>query len=244
MAVVFLTTTIIAVLENSVIKLDFWSLAGAAETASWRLKFVAVPVSIFSIWVGTFLYRSISRGKGRFAGIGLARTGLALSVLVTVLFITTIAITIPARLQQQEDGQKAGVNARFYALKYAQLKYQSKYNTFAWKFEDLTQNLEDPDGSIARAVNESIKEGISYTPRSDVAATLPKLKATNLKGRALRSTSAATSDDSAGQQFSATSYEVRLPGPDKILGTADDPRMVDGRIITPSTPEHVVDPNP
>jgi competence protein ComGC len=245
MAVVFLTTTIVAVLENSAIRLDFWSLAGAAETASWRLKFVAVPVSICSLWVGTFLYRSISRGKGRFAGIGLARTGLALSLLVTVLFVTTIAITIPARLRQQEDGQKAGENAKLYALQYALLKYRSEHNTFAWELDNLTNNgIEDPDGSIARVVEELKKSGVSYTPRSDVAATLPKAKATKSKGAALRSVSAATSDDITGQRISMTSYEIRLPGPDNMLGTADDPRMVDGRIITPSTPEKVVDPNP
>jgi hypothetical protein len=244
MAVVFLATTIIAVFENPT-SLDFWSLAGAAETASWRLKFVAVPVSICSLWVGTFLYRSIRRGKGRFAGVGLARMGLALSVLITVLFVTTIAITIPARLRQQEDGLRAGENAKLYMLQYALLKYRSEHNTFAWELDNLTNNgIEDLDGSIARTIDELKKSGISYTPRSDVAATLPKSKAVTSKGVALRSVSATASDDSAGQRFSMTSYEIRLPGPDKILGTPDDPRMVDGRIITPSTPDRVVDPNP
>jgi hypothetical protein len=244
MAVVFLTSTVIAVLENPALKLDFWSLAGAAETASWRLKFVAMPVSIFSLWVGIFLYRSIGRGKGRFAGIGLARTGLALSLLVTVLFVTTIAITIPARLKQQEDGQRAGENAKLYALKYALLKYQSEYNTFAWQLDNLTNNgIEDPDGSIAKVVEELKKAGATYTPRSDLAATLPKSKIGTSKGVALRSASASRSDDSAGQVFSATSYELRLPGPDKLLGTADDLRMVNG-VINPTTPDQVVGPNP
>jgi hypothetical protein len=153
-------------------------------------------------------------------------------------------MTIPARLRQQEDGQIAGENAKLYTLKYAQLKYRSEYNTFAFELDDLTNRIEDPDGSIARVIAELKQAGVTYTPRSDVAATLPKLKAATSKGVALRSTSAGSSDDTAGQAFSMTSYEIRLPGPDKLLGTADDPRMVNGRIITPSTPDHVVDPNP
>ena len=66
MVLVFLTQTIIALVQfapsgpptlalASVLPMDFWSWVAAAETAAWRLKWIAIPVTIVALW-GTKIY--------------------------------------------------------------------------------------------------------------------------------------------------------------------------------------------
>ena len=46
MVIAFLTQTIIALVQKAPASISFWSVVGAAETAAWRLKWVAIPVTI------------------------------------------------------------------------------------------------------------------------------------------------------------------------------------------------------
>jgi hypothetical protein len=234
MAVVFLVSTAIALFERSPASFGFWSLMSAAETASWRLKFLAIPVCICSLWVGLTVYRTISKSGGKFAGLGIARTGLALSALVTVAFAATIGITVPERLRQRQLGIEAGAQVPGYTIAAAVLKYKIEHNgTYPATLDELAKHVPDPDGSLARAL--AVVDEHSYQPRSDLAASLPKSKTSKLQGAAVRKT-AAIADDSIPPGLAFTNYELRLPGPDKIPGTDDDLLMTDGVFVTPTTP--------
>jgi hypothetical protein len=231
MATLFVSSTVMALFERATVSLDFWSVVSAAETASWRLKGIAFPFSVFALWGGFLLYRSINRAPTRFGGRLIARAGLASVVTVAVIIASAIAITIPERMRQHRTGTEAGESAKFYAFYAIQLKYRAQYGTFAAVLDDLTK-LPDPDGSIAKALRDFDPKG--YQARSELAVSLPKAKAGKRQGAALRNISTNSRDDSIPQGLSFTSFELRLPGPDKILGTDDDPRMVDG-VVDPQT---------
>jgi hypothetical protein len=234
MAIVFLVSTAIALFERSPASFGFWSLMSAAETASWRLKFLAIPVCVCSLSLGSAVYRTISKSGGKFAGLGIARSGLALSALVTLVFAATIGITVPERLRQRQLGIEAGAQVTGYTIAAAVLKYKIEHNgTYPATLDELAKHVPDPDGSLAKAL--AVADPRGYQPRSDLAASLPKSKSSKLQGAAVRKT-VAMADDSIPPGFAFTNYELRLPGPDKILGTDDDLLMTDGVFVTPTTP--------
>ena len=76
MLLVLLGFTISALMQNGPISTSFWSLVGAGETAAWRLKWVALPVSVVALWAGFRICRSIKGAPLRFAGMKMARAGL------------------------------------------------------------------------------------------------------------------------------------------------------------------------
>jgi hypothetical protein len=232
MAVVFVVNTAIALFERSPVSFGFWSMMSAAETAAWRLKFLAIPVCIGSLWAGSAVYRTITKSSGKFAGLRIARTGLALSALVTVALVAAIGITVPERLRQRELGIKAGSQVPGYTIAAAVLTYKIEHGTYPSSLDDL-KNVPDPDGSLAKAL--AVVDERSYQPRSDLAASLPKSKGSKLQGAAVRKT-VAIADDSIPPGLAFTNYELRLPGPDKIFGTDDDLLMTDGVFVTPATP--------
>ena len=226
MALTFLAETVAAWIERGVYSLDFWNVVSAAETASWRLKFIAIPVCLFALWGGALIYREMTRARGKYAGFRIAQTGLALSFIVTILIAATIALTVPARLEQRNDGILAGQNAKLWSLRYAAFKYRAQKGTFPANVHDL-EDLPDPDGSLALIIKDFDSNQASYQARSDVAATLPQSKGSKLRGAVVRPSSTA-SDDSLPAGFSFTNYELRLAGPDKVLGTDDDVILKDG----------------
>jgi fructose-specific component phosphotransferase system IIB-like protein len=152
-------------------------------------------------------------------------------VLVTFWIVSTIGITVPERLRQRQRGIEAAENAKLYRIYCAELEYKARFNTIAVVLDDLREKLPDPDGSLAEALNGADPRG--YQPRSDIAASLPKSKSAKLQGAALRRPANGLADDGPGQGLSFTDYELRLPGPDKIFGTDDDSRMVNGVIVSP-----------
>ncbi len=52
MLATFLVSTLSALFERGSASFGFWSIMGAAETAAWRLKWVAIPATIFALWTG------------------------------------------------------------------------------------------------------------------------------------------------------------------------------------------------
>src|SRR2546421_4821677 len=94
----FLVSTIVALFERAPISLRFWSIVSAAETAAWRLKWLALPASITALWIGSLICASIRRNPQRFAGSRIAHSGLTAAALVSVMIATFIGITIPERL--------------------------------------------------------------------------------------------------------------------------------------------------
>ncbi|HEX7999172.1 MAG TPA: hypothetical protein VF528_12350 [Pyrinomonadaceae bacterium] len=228
----FLTSTIIALFERVPFALDFWSFVGAAETAAWRLKWVGLPLALLSLWMGLRICASIRREPVRFAGRRFAHGGLAALLLVVVMLMTFIGRSVPERLRQRQRGIEAGLQARLWTFQRAQLEYRQRFGTYPADVKDLRDRLPDPDGSIAAAVNGL--DSNHYRPSVDLAALPSKPKSRQLRGAALRKSSAST-DDAPTESISFTNYELRLPGDDKKLNTEDDWIMRDGLVIKPTT---------
>lgn len=228
----FMLSTVFALLEQTPMTIGFWPLVSAAETAAWRLKFVAVPFSIVALWGGYLIYRSIRQEKLRFGGQDFARCGLASSALVLVMIATFIGLTVPERLRQRQRGIEAAVEAQGYTLQRALLEYRAKYKTYPTTFKDLQNGLADTNGSIAIALSNI--DPSTYKPSANLADA-STAKPRRLRGAALRRASTNNStDDAVNERISFTNYEVRLPGPDKIANTDDDWLMRDGVFVRPS----------
>ncbi|MEP6920589.1 MAG: hypothetical protein ABI967_05640 [bacterium] len=211
---------------SSIIPLDFWMWMGAAETAAWRLKWVALPLTIVVLWGTRKIYLSMLQTPDRFCGLNYARKGLIASAIVPVMIAVLIGITVPARLRQHQEGIEAGNNAQGYRIDRALIQYREQYATLPSDLKDLAR-LPDPDGSLARALQSVDVSG--YKTSADVAV-LPKRKPT-LRGAVIRNASLNTAaDDLPGDGLSFTNYELRLPGADMVLGTEDDLLLRDGII--------------
>jgi hypothetical protein len=239
MVLVFLTQTILALVQfapsftpnlalSSVIPLDFWTWVAAGETAAWRLKWIAIPMTIVALWGSLKIYRSMLKAPARFCGLRYAKTGLVASALVPLLIVVLIGVTVPERLRQRRDGIQAASYAMYYRVARAQLEYNARFGTVTADMKDL-RRLPDPDGSIAAALSNIDASG--YKPSADLAA-LPKQKSRTLRGAVIRNASLDTTiDDLPGEGLSFTNYELPLPGPDKLMGTEDDLILRDGVIF-------------
>lgn len=237
----FLTQIIIALVANaprgvtpnlalsSMIPLDVDSWLAAAQTAAWRLKWVAIPATIAVLWGTRKIYRSMLQSPARFCGMSYARSGLIASALVPLTIAVLIGVTVPKRLRQRELGIEAGFRAQGYRIDRALFHYREQFETLPSDLKDLTR-LPDPDGSIAAALRSIDTSG--YKTSADLAV-LPKRKSTRLRGAVIRNASLNTAtDDSPAEGLSFTNYELPLPGADKLLGTEDDLIMRDGVIET------------
>ncbi|MBV9958993.1 MAG: hypothetical protein JO360_11260 [Acidobacteria bacterium] len=229
----FLVTTLTALFQRATLIFDFWSLMASAETAAWRLKWLALPFAVVSIWLGWRICESIRKEPVRFMGSRVAHGGLIASISFAVLMATFIGITVPERLRQHERGVEAAYRARLYTHNRAFLEYRARFGTFPADISDL-RNLPDEDGSIAELIRNA--EQTSYKPWTELAATQPPpSKSRRLRGAALQPAALnSDSDDTQTEGVPFTNYELRLPGEDKILGTDDDWLMRDG-IVRPAT---------
>jgi hypothetical protein len=230
MVVGLLTQTVFALAKRGSWSFGFWDVVAAAETASWRLKWITIPVALIVLWGGRRLYATMLLAPSRFVGIKIARRGWLASAAVIVLIATLIAVTVPDRLRQRQLSIEAGINARAYTLIRAQLEYQQLHGTLPGEVRDLSE-LPDPDGSIAAALND-VEPG-AYQPRADFAV-LPAEKGRRLPGAVIRNASVSTASDEPAAGLSFTNYDLRLPGPDKLLRTDDDLLIRDGVIYKAS----------
>ncbi len=235
MSGVFLASMIGALIEFGVFPPRFGSIVNAGEVASWRLKWMALPVAIIVLWGGARIIRSIKANPARFMGLRAARLGFAASALVTVLIATLIGITMPVRMERRQWGIDAATNARAYTIARAVLEYRElngRVPTDSDKVIGELRTLPDPDGSIAEALRYVDANG--YQAGTVLAAASTKAKSLVPRGSAIRNaaTNAAPTTD---RGLSFTSYELRLPGPDKILNNEDDIIIVsDGLVMTVS----------
>jgi hypothetical protein len=216
----FLAQTIIAMFQTQLNPLGLWSWIAAAETAAWRLKWISLPLLIVTAWLGRKLYRSIKQNPAKFCGLKHARRGLFATSFVFCLIALLIGVTVPERLHQRELAKDARHKAYYYTFQRAALEYQARYRTFPADFNDLRKRIPDPDGSLAEALR--YMDPLGYRPTAEVAANAAE-KSRSLRGAAIRpaSFSSATDDMPAGG-LTLTTYELQLPGEDKILGTEDD----------------------
>jgi hypothetical protein len=232
--ITFLAATVSALLTLPTFSLNTGSIVAAAESAAWRLKWIALPVTIFALWTGLRICASIRRAPASFMGVRLAYGGLAASALVALLIATSIAVTIPERLRQHQRGIEATYRAQLYTIARAQLEYRLRYGTLPASLEDLRdrERMPDPDGSIAAALVGVASN--SYKSWS-VQARLPEANSRKQRGTALRRVSLTTgADDMPDEGVTFTNYELRLAGEDKIMGTDDDWMVRDGMIVRPA----------
>lgn len=234
MVLVFLTQTIIALVQKPSASFGFWSLVSAGETAAWRLKWVAIPCTILVLWAGRKIYRSMLSTPARFCGLRYARTGLWASAMVPVLIAVLIGVTVPERLRQRQDGIEAGLRAPYLTIARGQLEYRLQFGTLPTDLSQLTTRLPDQDGSIAAALGSVDTTG--YKVAGPDVAALPTKKPRPLRGTVIMNASLNTPPDDAPQEgLSFTNYELPIAGEDKIMGTEDDLLLRDG-IITKGLP--------
>ena len=215
---IFVVQIVIAMFQRK--SLGLWSLVAAGETAAWRLKWIAIPLFIVTAWLGRKLYRSIKFQPERFCGVKYARRGLLASSTVVMLIAFLIGITVPARLENRRLAQEAGIRANWHTFERALLEYRSLYKTYPADFKDLRERIPDPDGQLAAAL--ATLDPTGYHPSADVAAVATE-KSRRLRGAVIRNASLSPStDDMPPGGLAFTTYELRLPGEDKILGTDDD----------------------
>jgi len=232
MVLVFLTQTIIALMQKAPVSLGLWSFVAAGETAAWRLKWIAIPITLLVLWAGRRIYSSMLTAPGKFCGLGYARTGLWAAAMVPVLIALLIGVTVPERLRQRQRGIEAGFHAQGYAIDRALLEYRLQFGTLPTDLKDLSR-LADKDGSIASALASVDITGYKVT--ADVAA-LPTKKPQQLRGAVIMNASINNAtDDSPQEGLSFTNYELPMAGEDKIMGTEDDFLVRDG-VITKGLP--------
>lgn len=244
MVLLFLTQTIIDVADRStrgaisnlaafsMIPSDLWSWIAAGETAAWRLKWAMIPLTLLVVFVGRKLYGSIRQSPTRFCGVRYARNGYAASLAVPLLVLILIGITVPARLRDRQLGIEAGFKAMGYASDRALLQYREQFGVLPSEWKDLVR-LPDQDGSIAALLRDIDAAGYKVIG-ADIAA-LPTEKPRTLRGEVLRNASInIAADDTLSTGLPFPSYELRLPGWDKLLGTEDDLIVLDGVTYTTS----------
>jgi hypothetical protein len=215
---VFLTQIIIVVFSKGLDPLGGWSWIAAGQTAAWRLKWVSIPLLIVTAWLSRKLYRSIKQNPEKFCGLKHARRGLFAQSFVILLIALLIGVTVPERLRQREMAKEATFKAYWYTFERATLEYQVRYQTYPAQTADLLKRIPDPDGSLAEALRHIDPEG--YRPSADFAANATAKSP--LKGAAIRRVSTTATDDMPQGRLAFTTYELQLPGEDKILGTEDD----------------------
>jgi hypothetical protein len=223
-------TTSEAFYAAGVAAFDFWAWLSAAQTAAWRLKWIAIPITLLILFGSRRLYRSIKESPARFCGLRYARRGYVASLAFPLLVLLFIGVTVPDRLVQRQLGIQAGINARGYRLDRAFDEYKKEFETLPSHLNDL-RRLSDPDGSLAAALENVDENG--YKPSAELAAA-PSKKPRPLRGAVILNASSDAADDVPTERISFTNYELQLPGPDKLLGTEDDMMMRDGLITKAS----------
>jgi len=225
---VFLVQTFLAMVQRGTGWSEFWVWVGAAETAAWRLKWVALPVMFVVLWFGGKIYRSIRLQPKRFCGLKYARTGLLASATVAFLIAFLIGVTVPARLEQRQLAKEAAIRAHWYTFEAAVTEYRQRYHTYPNDFKDLRDRIPDTYGTLADALNNL--DPLGYRAYGDFAVVGVE-RSRGLRGAAVRPASFTAGDDIQPGGLTYTKYELRLPGEDKITGTDDDWVVRDGMIM-------------
>jgi hypothetical protein len=248
LGLVFLTQTFLAVAQTSgrgaksnlallsMIPSDWRPWLAAAETAAWRLKWVAIPVTILVFWFGRKLYRSVMDSPDRFCMRRYARRGYIAAIAFPLVILLFIGITVPDRLDQRRTGIEAGLKAQAYRIDRALDEYRASFGTLPDNINDLNR-LPDADHTLASALSSLDVSG--YRPSAELAA-VPKQKPQTLRGAVIRNVSISGADDAIAEPLSFTNYELLLPGADKQLGTEDDLILRDGIVNKASeTPRRI-----
>jgi len=226
-----LASTLVAWITKMAAVPRFWAIMSAGETAAWQLKWIALPVAIAGLMIGSKSLNAIKNAPGQVGGLHVARAGYSAAIVSTLLVAVLIGITVPQRLRRHQWALQAADNVPAYTLSRAILEYRELHGTVPPQDELMSQlrTLPDPDGSIAEALR--YVDANAYQPTSVLAAAAPKSKPL-ARGGAIRNASLTTNPDPPAVSF--TNYELRLPGADKKLNTEDDLIVSDGLVMTSS----------
>lgn len=238
LALLFVISTLFALFGRKAATLGLWDVLFAAETAAWRLKWLALPLSLLAVYFGERVVRRASREPLRHAGAQFARAGLALSALVAFASFALVGVAVPEQLRLRHEAAVAADNVDAYESVRVLLEYQQQYGSIPANSDDLAK-LPDPEGTVARAAG-MIKAG-RYEPDAAIAS-LPSAAAGGAAGRRGMSVSMRPAGLRRGEEMPAerlvfTNYTLRLPGRDKRLGTDDDLFVRDGMIGRPPAEE-------
>ena len=201
--------------------LGFWSWVAAGETAAWRMKWIAIPMAVITLWLGRKLYRSIKQQPDRFCGLTYARRGLIASLMVPALIAVLIGVTVPVRLQRRAWGLEAANTANRLRISSALHEYRMVYKTLPDKnrVKDDLAKLPDPDGSLAIALREL--DSADYQPRAEIASNSAQKRP--LRGSAIQRVSlTSATDDATPAGLAFIHYDLHFPGEDNVFGTEDD----------------------
>lgn len=206
------------------------SLLRAAETAAWELKWTALPLALVCACACARACRRIRLEPSRFTGLRLARAGAATTAAVGLLLAALVAVTVPERLRRREVARRAAENALLYASDQALARYRARFGSYPAHASDL-KRLDDPTCELAAVVAQL--EAGEYKPETDLASlSTGRGKSRGRRTTALvRARGARNADDSMDAGLALTNYELTLPGRDRLLGTEDDLRLRDGRIV-------------
>src|SRR5437762_8581860 len=225
-----LLATVMVLVQTKPVSLRLGAIEYAGESAAWNLKWIELPIAIAALWIGVRMLRAVREMPERFAGLWIARGGLVAAALATVIIASLIGVTIPERLLARQQQHEAAAKARFYRILRALSDYRELHGNLPGQ-DDVVKELStlpDPDGSMAEALSSLDPNG--YKPGAVVAEAATTVRSRNLRGTAFRNSSASASAAQMDHGVTFTTYELRLPGEDKILGNDDDLVLHDGVI--------------
>ena len=166
------------------------------------MSLILIPLSLVGIWLGRRALKLIKVNPLQFGGRGMAQAALTTSVIWCVLFSAAGISSIPRALQRGHAKHLAAVRAQFYQL------HNESLNRYYAEFGTYPAELSDLRDFIPEAIQTTDYWGtsISYSPTSLLASK----------------------DSRPG----FNNYQMVSAGPDGVMDTADDIRMIDGVIVT------------
>lgn len=246
---VFLVLTLIAWFANKSLSFGLLDFVAAGEVAAWRVKWLALPVSLLVLCASRRALRLIRTEPARFTGMRLARFGINASASFALAVALLIGITVPARLQQRELARRAEREAFGYAVLNRFLAYKMHFNTFPSELsnlKDLKNFKEFANDDTLDALLVRLKDA-NYAPTTNIATTLPPNDA---KSRGLRGTTPARLhqvsltvgaeintgrvDDVQSETLPFTNFKITLPGEEGFFGKEDDLELTEDGFVLAS----------
>ncbi len=160
-----------------------------------------IPLSIFGMWLARRAMKLRKLNPLQFGGRRMAATALLLSMMWFVLFSAAGISSIPRALQRGRAKHLAAMRAQFYRM------HNEALNRYYAEFKTYPQELSDLRDFVPEVipVTDYWGSAISYSPTALIASKNGALGYSN--------------------------YQLVSAGPDTLLGTADDIRMIDGVIV-------------
>ncbi|HEX4949206.1 MAG TPA: hypothetical protein VFZ34_21190 [Blastocatellia bacterium] len=165
------------------------------------LSFGAVPLSLLGLWLARRALKLMQHDPLQFGGRRMALTALTLSFLWFVVFSAAGISSIPRAVQRGRAKHLAAMRAEFYRL------HNEALNRYYTEFETYPQELSDLRDFVPEVipVTDYWGNAIKYSPTALIASK------TSTPGY--------------------STYQLVSAGPDGVMETSDDIRMIDGVIV-------------